>query len=158
MSVLLGTSVAQASLDNLAQRAINQSYNLQQAINDFQYGGGNKQKILNISDRLRNTLDLIEQKVGVGGGGGVALSASCNLDVGGNFFTPWTKVECTVSGKKAVSYEVEVNGRVRFSGPLNPNLLSQSFKTKKEEVGGHGPTYQVFIRTKNGQRKLVATL
>ena len=90
------------------------------------------------------------------------ISASCRLDIGGNFFTPDTNVECTVYGRNAAGYEIRVisrlGDRVMFHGRLNPRLRTQYFTTNERKVGGVLVKYEVYILTTRGQRIHVATL
>jgi len=90
------------------------------------------------------------------------ISASCRLDIDGNFFTPDTNVECTVYGRNAAGYEVRVLSRlgdsVAFHGRLDPRLHTQYFSTIERRVGGVLVKYQVYIITTYGQRIHVATL
>jgi len=91
-----------------------------------------------------------------------SISATCSLEVGGNFFTPDTKVHCTVYGAGAAGYEVRVIGDYRdsieFQGQLNPGATTQTFVSQEKRVGGYGVTYIVNILTTTGHRVPVAQM
>lgn len=81
----------------------------------------------------------------------IELSATCQLDVGGNFFTPKSQVDCEVNGKGAVSYEIRVNGSAKWTGPLDPRSKSQLISTNKKKVGGHAFSYVLILKDKSGK-------
>lgn len=157
------SAMSYADLGRMSRRVVQQADRLQDAVDDYQYGTGTALDVERVITRMESTLQRMRSELNnppyppyppVP----APITASCSLDVGGNFFTPWSKIECSVFGLGAVSYEVEVRGRVRFQGQLNPGQAQQSFITKKEKVGGHGAGYSVFVRTTRGLRILVSTL
>ncbi|MBU0674156.1 MAG: hypothetical protein KJ950_05900 [Proteobacteria bacterium] len=72
-----------------------------------------------------------------------------------------TVIHCSIYGRGAVAYEVNVVGRkteeVAFKGELNPRAVNQDFSTKKRVVGGHLVTYQIFVFRRDGKRELIKT-
>jgi len=83
------------------------------------------------------------------------LSASCVLDVGGNWLRPQSKIECNIFGRGANAYEITVNGRTTWNGMLNSRSNRQVFETDKKRVGGHSVSYEVFVLDTFGRRHLV---
>jgi len=84
---LSSSYISAAPLDQLAQRIVNQAYRLQQSIKDYQFGAIGPGKIRQNANQIRHTLHQIDENLGLRPDT-VSLTASCNLDVGGNFFNP----------------------------------------------------------------------
>lgn len=107
--------------------------------------------------RAAHDLEDALDKGGPGPGGPV--SAVCSGKSGGNFFKPKSHVECTVTGRGAQGYEVIFtnNGRqATTSGALKGRERKQDLVSNKVEIGWN-PTYQVYVLTRNGNKKLVAS-
>ncbi|OFZ51969.1 MAG: hypothetical protein A2381_01545 [Bdellovibrionales bacterium RIFOXYB1_FULL_37_110] len=169
--MLAGTTFSR-ELSDMANRLVRTAERVQMTVEDLEYGHGSSMEVRRSIDELKVVLNRLERNLGAGPGPGPGpinpfpdfdrISASCRLDIDGNFFNPDTSVECTVYGRNAAGYEVRVisqfGNRVEFQGRLNPGMQTQSFATIERKVGGSGVRYQVFILTTNGGRFLVATL
>jgi hypothetical protein len=84
------------------------------------------------------------------------ITGSCIYDIGGNFFNPKTKVNCSIFGVGAKSYEIKVNNITKWNGQLDETLEKQDIWAAQNKVGGHAVDYQVYIIEKDGSRTLVS--
>ena len=177
-------TVVQANIVDLSERIVSQSQKLQRSVYDMRYGSSWDHRIAREdATELRRMVErMLMQLDGEGPRPPMpptpptpptppyppmpprpthTISASCEYDIGGNFFNPETKVECTVYGRGAAGYEVEVvskyNRTIEFRGTLEPQQTTQQFKTDEEKVGGSGVTYNVYILTREGAKILVNT-
>ena len=169
--IVLGLSLlitsSHARLGHLTNQIVQKAYSLQQAVNNYQHGSGygrhGKRQVQREIRDMQDLLSRLERQIGHGGGHNPPpihspITASCGLDVGGNFLRPKSKISCSIYGRGAVSYEIQVGHSIEWQGSLRPHKNSQSFSTDKKRVGGHGVSYFVYVRTQRGQRILVSTL
>jgi len=165
--MLTGTTFAR-ELSDMANRLVRTAERVQMTVEDLEYGHGSEMEVRRSINELKEITNRLERRIGGGFNPNPnpfpndRISASCRLDIDGNFFNPDTQVECTVYGRNAAGYEVRVisqfGDRVEFQGRLNPGAQTQSFETIERQVGGTTVRYQVFIMTTNGRRFLVANL
>ncbi len=142
---------------------------MERSFDDVKYaiGGLRGGALQNEWNDVESSLNRLERTLSRGGGGGGQptpggnISASCQGRFGGNFFDKKTSVTCSVHGRGASGYIVEFfntesNLRGSTSGILQAQKSSQQFKTENVHVG-RSAQFQVYITTRNGRRKLVAS-
>jgi len=168
--VLVLSSSAQADVINrFADEVFINAERLRDVVRDVDYSREARLLAARTINDIRRNLDQLESYLSRGGDRPhprprpvPIVSATCNLEVGGNFFVPDTKVHCTVYGGGVAGYEIRViseyGDSVEFQGQLDPRQSPQTFVTEEKRVGGRSVTYVVNMLTQDGFRVQVATL